>query len=62
MLLRTETICICGECLQKLTRPRQGNNLWAVYNALTDWATHAPSMKKTSSPIVTLQNRRANKV
>ena len=43
-------------------RPRQGNNLWAVYNALTDWATHAPSMKKSSSPIVTLQNRRANKV
>jgi len=41
---------------------RQGNNLWAVYNALTDWATHAPAMKKTSSSIVTLQNRRATKV
>ena len=41
---------------------RQGNNLWAVYNALTDWATHAPAMKKTSSSVVTLQNRRATKV
>jgi len=25
------------------------NNLWAVYNALTHWATHAPSQRKTSS-------------
>lgn len=40
---------------------RQGNNLWAVYNALTDWATHAPAMKKGSS-VVSLQNRRANMV
>jgi len=29
--------------------PSMKNNLWAVYNALTHWATHAPSQRKTSS-------------
>src|SRR5210317_58734 len=41
--------------------PRQGGNLWAVYNALTDWATHCQPSRKGSS-VISLQNRRANKV
>ena len=40
---------------------RQGNNLWAVYNALTDWATHCQPARKGAS-VVSLRNRRANKV
>jgi len=42
-------------------KPRQGANLWAVYNALTHWATHCQPSRKSSS-IISLQNRRANKV
>lgn len=41
--------------------PRQGGNLWAVYNALTHWATHCQPSRKGSS-VISLQNRRANKV
>lgn len=33
----------------KVYKPRLGNNYWAVYNAMTDWSTHASGTKKTKS-------------
>ena len=37
------------------------NNLWAVYNALTHWATHAPSQRKTAS-MMNVTKLRTNQV
>ena len=39
--------------------PKMGRNRWALYNALTDWSTHAPSKSKNK---ITLIQRRAEKV
>ena len=40
-----------------------GNNLWAVYNTLTHWATHAPAGKKTAQHnIAAIKVRRQDKV
>tara|TARA_R100001015_G_C4625634_1_gene184242 strand:- start:974 stop:1903 length:930 start_codon:yes stop_codon:yes gene_type:complete len=36
-------------------RPNFGANQWAVYNAITDWSTHAPSKSKN---LITLEKRR----
>jgi len=36
-----------------------GKNKWALYNALTDWSTHAPSRSKNK---ITLLQRRSDKV
>ena len=36
-------------------RPNMGANQWAVYNAITDWATHAPSKSKN---VIALGQRR----
>jgi len=39
--------------------PKMGRNRWALYNALTDWSTHAPSKSKNK---ITLIQRRSEKV
>lgn len=40
-----------------------GSNLWAVYNTLTHWATHAPAGKKTAQRnIAAIKVRRQDKV
>ena len=40
-----------------------GSNLWAVYNTLTHWATHAPAGKKTAQHnIAAIKVRRQDKV
>ena len=39
--------------------PTMGKNKWALYNALTDWSTHAPSRSKNK---ITLVQRRSDKV
>lgn len=38
-----------------------GSNKWALYNALTDWSTHAPAGRK-STEISNLQRKREEKV
>jgi len=43
-------------------RRTMGGNLWAVYNTLTDWSTHAPSLRGNPANIATLKSRRADKV
>ena len=39
-------------------RPNMGDNQWAVYNAITDWATHAPSKSKN---VIALGQRRTER-
>ena len=39
-------------------RPNMGANQWAVYNAITDWATHAPSKSKN---VIALGQRRTER-
>lgn len=41
---------------------RLGNNLWSVYNAMTDWATHAPASKNSQINIASIEQDRAAKV
>jgi len=44
-------------------RKSLGSNLWAVYNTLTHWATHAPAGKKTAQHnISAIKVRRQDKV
>lgn len=44
-------------------RKALGSNLWAVYNTLTHWATHAPAGKKTAqNNISAIKVRRQDKV
>jgi len=44
-------------------RKALGSNLWAVYNTLTHWATHAPAGKKTAQHnIAAIKVRRQDKV
>lgn len=38
--------------------PRMGKNMWAVYNSITDWSTHAPSSSKNK---IALMQRRTDK-
>ena len=38
--------------------PRMGKNMWAVYNSITDWSTHAPSSSKNK---IALMQRRTEK-
>ena len=38
--------------------PLMGHNLWAVYNTITDWSTHAPSSAKNK---IALMQRRTDK-
>ena len=35
-----------------------GNNVWAVFNALTDWSTHAPSAKTKEADLAILIQKR----
>ena len=42
-------------------KPALGANKWALYNALTDWSTHAPAARKTTE-VANLQQTRATKV
>jgi len=40
-------------------RKRLGNNFWAVYNAMTDWSTHAGTAREsTMSNIASVKNQR----
>ena len=41
---------------------RLGGNLWSVYNAMTDWATHAPASQKSQVNIASIEQDRAAKV
>ena len=38
--------------------PTMGRNMWAVYNTITDWSTHAPSSSKNK---IALMQRRTDK-
>lgn len=42
--------------------PRLGYNLWAAYNAMTDWSTHASVSAKSWPNIASIQQDRAAKV
>ena len=33
-------------------KPRLGSNMWAVYNALTDWSTHSPTSSESKRPSI----------
>jgi hypothetical protein len=38
-------------------KPKFGDTMWAVYNSLTDWATHAPAKKNIASVNFSRQER-----
>ena len=38
--------------------PTLGNNLWSVYNAMTDWATHAEVSKRSKHNEASVQHKR----
>ena len=41
---------------------RMGTNLWAVYNAMTDWSTHGSVTAKAKTNIASIEQDRASKV
>lgn len=43
-------------------KPRMGGNLWAAYNAMTDWSTHAEVSKKSEVNAASVQHLRQQKV
>lgn len=43
-------------------KPRLGNNLWAAYNAMTDWSTHADISERSKSNAASVQHTRQTKV
>ena len=44
---------------QRVYSQRLGNNRWAVYNALTDWSTHAATARRSSEVnVAAVQNQR----
>jgi len=46
-----------------LYQPRLGSTLWAVYNAMTDWSTHAkPNIKSAIGNIAAIQHQRQQTV
>ena len=42
--------------------PQMGHNLWAVYNTITDWSTHAPSCSKNKIALLQHRNEKASEV
>tara|TARA_A100001015_G_scaffold320636_1_gene447772 strand:- start:3253 stop:4140 length:888 start_codon:yes stop_codon:yes gene_type:complete len=48
--------------LKDVYAERFGYTLWAFYNALTDWSTHAPISKRSVSNIASIRNLRQRKV
>jgi len=42
--------------------PRMGRNMWAVYNTITDWSTHAPSRSKDSIALMQRRTAKASEV
>tara|TARA_E500000331_G_C17198032_1_gene688004 strand:+ start:398 stop:1354 length:957 start_codon:yes stop_codon:yes gene_type:complete len=45
-----------------LEKKRLGSNLWAVFNVLTDWSTHAPVLPKHQNNVISITDRREKKV
>ena len=44
-------------------KTRLGSNFWAVYNAMTDWSTHAETSRESSMHnIAAIQNQRQQTV
>ena len=44
-------------------KPTLGSNLWSVYNALTDWSTHAnATTSRGKANIASIRNNRQNSV
>ena len=56
--VNNRTFNYLNEVYNKTYFPRMGDNKWAVYNALTDWSTHAPSSSKNT---IALSQRRVEK-
>ena len=42
--------------------PKMGHNMWAVYNTITDWSTHAPSRSKDSIALMQRRTAKASEV
>lgn len=56
---RNKSLEYIWEKFKYVYQPRLGSNLWAVYNAMTDWSTHAlPSAKTSIVNIASVQNQR----
>ena len=43
-------------------KKRLGDNLWAVYNTMTDWSTHAEVSKRSENNIASVQHQRQQTV
>ncbi len=53
--IKNKTLTYLYDVYNNTYKSKMGENQWAVYNAITDWATHAPS---TSKNVITLEQRR----
>ena len=53
-----KTLAYLNEVYNTNYGPRMGHNRWSVYNAITDWSTHAPSSSKNT---IALSQRRTEK-
>lgn len=42
--------------------PKMGHNMWAVYNTITDWSTHAPSRSKDNIALMQRRTTKASEV
>ena len=53
--IKNKTLTYLYDVYNNTYKSRMGKNQWAVYNAITDWATHAPSKSKN---VIALGQRR----
>ena len=56
--IKNKTLTFLYDVYNNRYRPNMGANEWAVYNAITDWATHAPSSSKN---VIALGQRRTER-
>ena len=54
---KNKTLTYLWEKYTRTYRPAIGNNLWAVFNTLTDWSTHnqEPKREKTNQTVASMQ-------
>ena len=55
--IKNKTLTYLYDAYNNTYKPRMGANRWAVYNAITDWGTHAPSSSKN---VIALGQRRTD--
>ena len=53
--IKNKTLTYLYDVYNNTYKSKMGENQWAVYNAITDWSTHAPS---TSKNVIALGQRR----